>query len=160
MSAEAEAIRKLSGRRMLRLHTVGDCCIDEGARLLAEAAHEHTAKKGMPVFTYTHGHTTKRESWGNISVLRSCETIKQVEKAHEDGYASAIVVEEHKSDKSYKEGEFTFIPCPQQTGKAKNCAACKLCTQDKKLHARKAVIAFAIHGARKKQAKEMLIGLQ
>jgi len=157
---EAEAIRKLSGRRMLRLHVVGDCYIDEGAKLLAQAAAEHTAKKGMPVFTYTHGHETKRESWGGISVLRSCETFTQVKKAHKDGFAAAMVVEKHESDTAQVRDGFTLIPCPQQTGRVKNCASCKLCSQDKKLHAKKAVITFAVHGAREKVAKEVLNSVQ
>lgn len=154
--AEAEAIRKLSGRRMLRLHVVGDCYIDEGAKILAQAAKEHTEKCGMPVFTYTHGHETKRESWGDISVLRSCETFGQVKKAHEDGFAAAMVVDTHDSPNAVKHEGFTIIPCPQQTGKAANCAACKLCSQGDRLHAKKAVIAFAIHGTRAKRAKEVL----
>lgn len=154
--AEAEAIRKLSGRRMLRLHVVGDCYIDEGAKILAQAAKEHTEKCGMPVFTYTHGHETKRESWGEISVLRSCETFGQVKKAHKDGFASAMVVNSHDSDRAVKHEDFTIIPCPQQTGRVANCAACKLCAQGDKLHAKKAVIAFAIHGARATRAKEIL----
>lgn len=155
-TAEAELIRKLSGRRMLRLHTVGDCYVDEGAKILAQAAKEHTDKKGMPVYTYTHGHDTKRESWGEISVLRSCETFSQVKKAHADGFASAMVVDSHDSKTATKHEGFTIIPCPQQTGAAKNCSECRLCAMDKKLHAKKAVIAFAIHGARQKRAKEIL----
>ena len=154
--AEANAIRTLSGRRMLRLHVVGDCYIDEGVRLLAKAASEHTAKAGKAVFTYTHGHSTKRESWGEISVLRSCETFEQVKTAHEAGFASAMVVEEHESPNAQKREDFTIIPCPQQTGRVKDCAQCKLCSQDKKLHSKKAVIAFAIHGSRAKKAKEVL----
>ena len=154
--AEAEAIRKLSGRRMLRLHVVGDCYVEEGVKLLVEAAAEHTAKKGMPVFTYTHGHKTSREAWGGISVLRSCETMSQVQKAHDDGFAAAMVVESHESDTAYMKDGFKIIPCPQQTGKAANCAQCKLCSRDKALHAQKGVIAFAVHGARERTAKEVL----
>lgn len=156
MKIHAEKIRQLSGRRMLRLNVVGDCDFDEGAKILAQAAKEHTEKYGMPVFTYTHGHETKRESWGGISVLRSCETFGQVKKAHEDGFAAAMVVDTHDSPNAVKHEEFTIIPCPQQTGKAANCASCKLCTQGDKLHAKKAVIAFAIHGTRAKRAKEVL----
>ncbi len=158
--AEAAAIRKLSGRRMLRLHVVGDCYIDEGAKILAQAAAEHTAKKGMAVFTYTHGHTTKRESWGGISVLRSCETIEQVKQAHEDGFAAAMVVDNHETGKAVKHGDFTLVPCPQQIGTKNNCADCKLCTKDKLLHDKKMVIAFAVHGARAKMAKEVLNSVQ
>lgn len=156
MKIHAEKIRQLSGRRMLRLNVVGDCDFDEGAKILAQAAKEHTEKCGMPVFTYTHGHETKRESWGEISVLRSCETFGQVKKAHKDGFASAMVVNSHDSDKAVKHEDFTIIPCPQQTGRVANCAACKLCAQGDKLHAKKAVIAFAIHGARATRAKEIL----
>jgi hypothetical protein len=152
----AEQIRKLSGRRMLRLNVVGDCDFEEGAKILAQAAKEHTEKCGMPVFTYTHGHETKRESWGDISVLRSCETISQVEKAHADGFASAMVVEKHESAKAVKHGDFTLIPCPQQVGTKNNCADCKLCSKDRLLHKQKMVITFAIHGAREKRAKEIL----
>ena len=156
----SEAIRKLSGRRMLRLNVVGDCYIDEGAKILAEAAAEHTAKKGMAVFTYTHGHTTKRESWDGISVLRSCETIEQVKQAHEDGFAAAMVVDNHETGKAVKHGDFTLVPCPQQIGTKNNCADCKLCTKDKLLHDKKMVIAFAVHGARAKMAKEVLNSVQ
>lgn len=145
---------------MLRLHTVGDCTLDEGAQLLAQAAKEHTAKNGQKVFTYTHCHTTQRASWGDISVLRSCETFMQVEKAHEDGFASALVVDSHESPTAFKRGDFTIIPCPQQTGKAENCASCKLCTNDKKLHSKKAVIALAVHGPRTKMVKSILKELQ
>lgn len=157
---EAESIRKLSGRRMLRLHVVGDCYVDEGAKILAEAAAEHTAKMGKPVFTYTHGHSTKRSSWGSISVLRSCEKFEQVEQAHKDGFAAAMVVESHESKKAYRKNGFTIIPCPQQTGSVKDCAQCKLCSQDKKIHSKRAVIAFAIHGARERKAREVLNSLQ
>lgn len=153
---EAEAIRKLSGRRMLRLHVVGDCYIDEGAKILAEAAAEHTAKSGKPVFTYTHGHTTKRESWGDISVLRSCETIAQVQRAHDAGFAAAMVVDRHETGKAIKQDGFNLVPCPQQIGTKNNCADCKLCTKDALLHKQKIVITFAIHGAREKRAREVL----
>jgi hypothetical protein len=152
----AEQIRKLSGRRMLRLNVVGDCDFEEGVQILSQAAKEHTEKHGMPVFTYTHGHETSRESWGDISVLRSCETIEQVKKAHADGFASAMVVEEHATGKAVKHGDFTLIPCPQQIGTKNNCADCKLCTKDKLLHSKKMVIAFAVHGSQSKKAKEIL----
>jgi len=67
-----------------------------------------------------------------------------------------MVVESHESTTAKEQDGFTLIPCPQQTGRVKDCAACKLCTQDKKLHAKKAVITFAIHGARQHRAKEIL----
>jgi len=51
---EAEVIAKLTGYVPLRLHTMGDCCTNKAARILAEAAKDYTAKQGQKVYTYTH----------------------------------------------------------------------------------------------------------
>jgi hypothetical protein len=157
-NAEAESIRGLTGKRDLRLHTLGDCKTNESARTVAGAAMEHMAKFGRRAWTYTHGWmAVLRESWLGVSVLASCETVKQVRLAHARGYAAAIVVQEHPEDgKAYKSEEYTIIPCPEQTGRAASCAECRLCWDDQKLHARKAVIAFATHGGREGAANGAL----
>jgi hypothetical protein len=154
---EAAGIDTLTGRRDLRLHVVGDARTDKAAQILAAAADRYIARgaaknKAVRVWTYTHARDTRRESWGRISVLRSCETMPQVRAAHAAGYAAAIVIPEHVHDRAYKlDGEYTGIPCPEQTGRAANCQACGLCMQDSKLHARKNVIVFAAHGQGKKK---------
>jgi hypothetical protein len=154
---EAAGIDKLTGKRDLRLHVVGDARTDKAAQILAAAADRYIARgaaknKAVRVWTYTHARDTRRASWGRISVLRSCETMPQVRAAHAAGYAAAIVIPEHVHDRAYKlDGEYTGIPCPEQTGRAANCQACGLCMQDSKLHARKNVIVFAAHGQGKKK---------
>jgi hypothetical protein len=154
---EAAGIDRLTGKRDLRLHVVGDARTDKAAQILSAAADRYIARgaskgKNVRVWTYTHARDTKRASWGRISVLRSCETIPQVRAAHAAGYAAAIVIPEHVHDRAYKlDNEFTGIPCPEQTGRAESCEKCGLCMRDEMLHAAKRVIVFAAHGQGKRK---------
>jgi hypothetical protein len=146
---EAAAIRRLSGRNPLQLHLVGDCKNDAAARIVADAAAEHTAKNSQPVWTYTHAwREVDRDSWQAVSVLASCETEADVAAAAERGYAAALVVE------TFDEAPVTVagtrvVPCLQQTGARPDCASCLVCSRDGKLRG-KVTIAFAAHGHVKK----------
>ena len=154
---EADEIRKLTGRFPLRLHVVGDCTTDAAADIVSAAASEHQLKHGQPAWTYTHAHNVQRESWRDISVLRSCESIEQVRQAHKDGFAAALVVPEFERDTAYPIAEdIVGIPCPQQTGKAKDCMQCRLCMQDAKLHNARRIILFSAHGASRKRVVNAL----
>lgn len=157
---EAEAIRTLTGRFPLRLHVVGDCTTDTTAQTVSRAASEHRAKFDQPVWTYTHAwRKVKRASWSDVSVLASCETIADTKQAMRKGYGAAIVVSEHKDTKAYSVDGVRLIPCPEQTGRAKNCETCKLCFNADRLRETNSVIAFAAHGATKK-AKSVLVQIQ
>lgn len=152
--AEANAIAKLTGRRPLRLHVVGDCASNTTAKLVSTAAKEHTQKHNQPAWTYTHGwRETQRKNWQTVSVLASVEHPDEIQQARAKGYATAIVVPAFESTKRYAlaNGE-QVIPCPQQTGKAENCTACKLCFNDQYLHQSKLTIAFEVHGTGKRKA--------
>jgi hypothetical protein len=155
--AEATGIRGLTGQYHLRIHTVGDCTTNETAKIVAEAAKEHMGKQGMIAWTYTHAHDVDRESWGDVSVLRSCETIDQIKQATEDGYASVIVVDHFESEKPYDIGDgYVGIPCRNQVNKDITCVNCKLCLKDKNLHRLKRVILFEPHGVLKSKVKDTL----
>ncbi len=155
---EAMAIAGLTGELPLRLHVVGDATTDGAAKLLSDAAAYHTNKHNQPVWTYTHAHRdVKRESWGKVSVLASCETVEETKVAMSKGYAAALVVDHHESDKAYVVDGVKLVPCPQQTGRAENCVACKLCWKADRLLAMGAVIAFSVHGQQVKKAKQALI---
>jgi len=145
---EAIAIRTLTGRFPLRLHVVGDCTTDASARVVSTAAAEHRAKFNQPVWAYTHAwRDVARDSWGDVSILASCETTDAVKQAQAKGYAAAIVVKDHADSKAYSVDGLKLIPCPQQTGRAANCEACKLCFNADRLRTIGAVIAFETHGA-------------
>lgn len=157
--AEARGIRSLTGRFPLRLHVVGDCKTDYAATTVSSAADEHTAKYGQKVWTYTHAwREIRRASWGNVSVLASCETTQQTVEAMRKGYAAALVVAEHKQDTAWKDESagVTVIPCPEQTGRAESCEKCQLCWNGGRLRAGRMVIGFAAHGGRR-MVKEKLV---
>lgn len=147
--------------RALRLHVSGDAITDFRAQQMARGA---SAWRG-PVWSYTHAwREVKRESWGTVSVLASCETPGEAEEALEDGWAAAIVVDTHPSDgKAWYRSSDTgrdeplrIIPCPAQTRDDITCADCRLCWDDKRLRETHSVIAFAAHGSGRKRALKVL----
>lgn len=152
---EAEGIRRLTGKRPLRLHVVGDCSSATSARVVSKAADEYHAKAGMPVWTYTHAwQAVARENWGEVSVLASCQTVEETAEAMARGYAASMVVKYHEKDTAYPlGGGITGIPCPEQTGRAKDCRSCGLCHRADKLLAGKKVILFAAHGRKAEQVR-------
>jgi hypothetical protein len=156
---EAKQILSLSGQNPLRLHVVGDCKSDKAAKIVSEACHEYASRYGMPVYTYTHARRVKKESWGTVSVFRSCETVRQCQQAHIAGFASTLVVDKFKDTKKHYIGRGMYgIPCPVQTGRRVSCATCKLCFSADKLHSQNNVILFSVHGALKQKAVDALNG--
>ncbi len=155
---EAVLIDRLPANNDLRIHGVGDCRTDVTAALVASACHRYMSRNpDVRAWSYTHAWmTVKRESWGMVSILASCETWEQVDEATSRGYACAIVVEDWETpdgrawhleseDGSY----YTVIPCPYQT-KEIQCVKCRLCMDDEKLRESRRVIAFKAQGARRK----------
>jgi hypothetical protein len=156
---EAAAILTLTGKNWLRIHVVGDCMTDEAALIVSSAAAAHKSKHGQGAHSYTHvWRSVKRESWQEVSVLASCESFDEAKQAMVLGWAPAVVLtEKHSSPKAYKVDGMNVIPCPQQTGKSKDCLACGLCLNDAKLRAMKAVIAFEPDDQTEKAVNQSLI---
>lgn len=139
---EAAAIDGLTGTRPLRLHVVGDCATDEAAQIVAAASARYTTRGGGLVWTYTHAwRTVERVSWGDVSVLASCETDADVALARDRGYATARTVLAHEGAK--RAGG--VLPCPEQT-RGVQCADCRLCLDDGRLREKAITISFALHG--------------
>lgn len=155
---EADAIEKLTGKRPLRLHVVGDSPNDEAAAIVANAVKAYKLKHNQKAWTYTHAwRTVNRASWGVVSVLASCEKPEQVLEARAKGFATAMVVEQFASEKLYVQDGIKLLPCPQQTGKAPDCAQCKLCFDDTRLFQSGLTIAFEAHGNKVDTVKAQLI---
>jgi hypothetical protein len=144
--AEAEAIGRLTADRPLRLHVVGDCATPLAARIVADAARRYRARRGSPVWTYTHAwRAVPRDCWGQVSVLASCESASQVAEARRAGYATALVVPEFPSDRAFTVAGERVIPCPHQT-RGVTCRDCRLCWDDGRLWQCGLSIGFAAHG--------------
>ncbi len=144
---EAAVVRKLTGKRDLRGHVVGDCKTDATAKVVSRAYDAHAAKHGRSVWSYTHAwQDVARESWGGVSILASCESVSQAKLAMGRSYAAAVVVDSFQQPKAYELDGVKLIPCPEQTRGVK-CVDCRLCFNDKALLEREAVIGFLPHGS-------------
>jgi hypothetical protein len=144
---EARAIDGLSGDRPLRLHVVGDCCTEAATRIVAEAARHYRARRGSPVWTYTHAWSVvPRAAWGEVSVLASCESTLQARQAQRKGYAAALVVDRFQREGAYDLDGVRVLPCLWQTRRV-SCRRCRLCWDDGRLLARGLTIGFEAHGA-------------
>ena len=158
---EAQAIRAAFNGGLvpnipLRLHVAGDSRTITGTKKLAAACVDWKNRGGDSAYTYTHAWgKVPKSAWQGVSVLASVETIEGAKKALRRGYAPAITVAEHTSDKAQNVNGVKLIPCPEQT-KGIPCIKCRLCFNADKLAAKNTGIAFAIHGVRKNHGKREL----
>ena len=160
---EARAIDTLTGREPLRLHVVGDCATDAAAKAVAAACDRYFARGGGKAYTYTHAwRSVRRDSWGNVSVLASCETADDITAAKARDYATAVVYGGPMQEKAFvmtdSNGvEHTCITCPAQLTAMRatlnpdtarvNCAICPaLCRSDANLKKQGISVAFHAHG--------------
>lgn len=144
--------------RDLRLHVAGDSRTLLGTRIINKAVARWKQRGGGDCWSYTHawGHVP-REEWSHVSILASVSDTSEVEAARKQGYAPAIVVPEHPSEKAFKlDGcDTKFIPCPAQT-RGIGCTDCRLCFNADRLHDGNFGIAFAVHGVMKDKMKRHL----
>jgi hypothetical protein len=138
------------GGRDLRLHTAGDAKTPSAVAELAAAENDWRNRGGGDVWTYTHAwRVVPRKFWGNISILASVDSPKDLRKAFKVGYAPAMIVPTHKSPNAVMMKGLRMVPCPAQTKDQIGCADCRMCL-DNSLHGRKAGILFAAHGVKRK----------
>jgi hypothetical protein len=160
---ECDGIRKLSGKRPLRLKVGGDTPNTAYAEALSNACDAYTAKHDQPTYGYTHTwREIPRESFGTISMLASCDAPGDIAAAKQRGYATAIVVSEFpQGNKLFTIDGNKCIPCPEQCSteeKHVQCIDCKLCFRDGMLRERGLTIAFNAHGRKSEALKATLQG--
>lgn len=162
--AEAKAIDNAyqGGRvpdgRACRIHVSGDSKTVKGTRLINAAIKRWKQRGGNVAWSYTHSwKNVPREAWNQVSILASVTSTKEVKLARQRGYAPAIVVDYHPSDKAYQlpGSDVKWIPCPQQT-RGVGCSDCKLCFDSDRLYKNNMGISFAVHGSRKDNFKRRL----
>lgn len=144
--------------RAIRLHVSGDSRTLKGTRLINSAVKRWKKRGGGDCWSYTHAWAkVPRKEWSSVSILASITSVKEVSAARKQGYAPAIVVDYHPSDKTYKlEGsDVKWIPCPAQTREV-GCSDCKLCYNANRLYEDNFGIAFAAHGVMKNLLKRHL----
>lgn len=162
--AEAKAIDEsynggsIPSNRSMRLHVSGDSRTLTGSKLINSAVGRWKVRGGGDCWSYTHAwKNIPRNIWSNVSMLASVSSISEAEEAKNNGYAPAIVVSEHISDKAYllDGSDIKWIPCPAQT-KGIGCTDCKLCFNADRLFKDNFGIAFEAHGVKKNAVKRHL----
>lgn len=148
--------------RDLRIHVSGDSRTLAGTKLINNAVGRWRKRGGGAAWSYTHAWKhVPRKTWDNVSILASVDSVKDVPLAREQGYAPAIVVPEHPSERAYTlEGsDVKWIPCPAQTRDV-GCSDCRLCFNANRLFENNMGIAFAAHGVKKSEIKRRLTVIQ
>lgn len=144
--------------RAMRLHVAGDSRTRKGTALINNSVKRWKIRGGGDVWSYTHAwRNVPRKAWSHVSMLASVSNVSEVAEARAQGYAPAIVVPEHPSDKAFKlDGcDTKWIPCPAQTREV-GCSDCRLCFNADRLFHGNFGIAFAVHGIKKNQLKRHL----
>jgi hypothetical protein len=156
---ECDGIKALSGELILRLKVGGDTPNPQYAEGLRDACEVYTAKHGMPAYGYTHNWANiERQSFGNISMLASCDNVSDIPVAKSRGYATATLVSQFpQGAKTFEIHGQKLIPCPNQVNEKIQCVDCKLCTRDSILRAKDLTVAFRAHG---RKSEELTATLQ
>lgn len=144
--------------RDMRLHVSGDSRTWAGTRIINSAVGRWKLRGGGDCWSYTHAYAhVPRELWSHVSILASVDTVDQIAIARKQGYAPAIVVAQHPSEKAYtlSGSDVKFIPCPNQT-RGVGCTDCRLCFNADRLFNSNMGIAFAAHGIKQNELKRHL----
>lgn len=166
---EAAGIRTLDGGKRLRVHVVGDCATRDAAGLVGRAMVAHQRKQGKEAWTYTHSwRRIAKKAWAGASVIASCDKPEDVAKAMARGYATALVVPPHPTNKVYDYNGVKVVPCPAQftrdgrlyTGRsgprALVCTECNLCPRPDNLLARGLTVGFCPDGNSTKKVLQVI----
>jgi hypothetical protein len=144
------------GGRDCRIHVSGDCRTRRATRIVAASARRLVKRGAGAIWSYTHAwRNVPRSDWEGVSTLASIKTPEEVMEARAQGYAPAIVVPTHKSERKYRVGRHNFLPCPAQT-RDMACVDCRLCFKADWLLENKLGIAFAAHGTGTTKIKKRL----
>lgn len=148
--------------RDLRIHVAGDSRTIKGTRSIVAAVSRWKKRGGGDVWSYTHAwrHVPRKE-WKGVSVLASIDKVEEAIQARKQGYAPALVVPTHPSEKAYTlpGSDIKWIPCPNQTREV-GCTDCRLCFNADRLLTGNFGITFAVHGVRKESLKKHLTVIQ
>lgn len=162
--AEAKAIdsayngKGIPNKRDMRLHVAGDSRTIAGSKMINSAVGRWKKRGGGDCWSYTHAwRTISRDIWSNVSILASVDNVSEAKEARKQGYAPAMVVPEHPSDKAFlvDGSDIKWIPCPAQTRDV-GCSDCRLCFNADRLFEGNFGIAFAAHGSKKNNIKKRL----
>ena len=153
-----DQVKALPEGQLWRHNQAGDLPTVDGVNIHAQELQELVlANRGRKGFTYTHhnpgvGDNLPLIAWANregFTVNLSANNLAHADTllGFQIGPVVAVVPEDHPEKSTTPRGQKVVV-CPEQTGKAKSCAECKLCQKVN----RDVVVAFRVHGVSKRKA--------
>jgi len=160
-------IDALKKRSKLRFNVVGDLAHSNGTIDATKLLKLANTVKNRLIETILYTHHSIDNSL-NVAALKlafskglhvniSCEDTNKAKKALDYGLNAVIVLPTGSIHKVIKHEDLTIVRCPAEYKDSIQCVNCMLCAKDRV--AKKIVIAFTAHGAKKRALSEKLDGL-
>lgn len=151
LTAELARIRAHS---VVRFNVSGDYLDDTGQpdRAYIDATN-HAARYGHVVLSYTHAWRILEPSWfeDGARPQASCDGPVDVTDALAAGWAPVMVDPDGRYPQGRRINDAVCVTCPYST-RGRQCVDCRLCGRS----ARRSVVIFPAHGARKSRIAEVL----
>jgi hypothetical protein len=153
-----EYVNAMRKRSKLRFNVVGDLAHNNGTIDATKLLKLANTVKNRLIETILYNHHSIDIAL-NVSALKlafgkglhiniSCEDIDKVKQALKHGLNAVIVLPTGSIHKVIKQDGMTIVRCPAEYKNTIQCANCMLCSKDRT--AKKVIIAFTAHGAKKR----------
>lgn len=133
--------------KVARLCAIGDAARVPRAAILSAVAR--LREEGYAVLGYTHFWRDAENADLKPHLLASCDDLVTADAALALGWRPAVILPAGFVSKTFTTpGGAKGLVCPEETGRARNCASCKLCDVSHPMWARGKVsmIGFVEHG--------------
>lgn len=162
-----DLIHALKRHSSLRFNVVGDLAHNQGIIDAVKLLKLANTVKNRLIETILYTHHSIDNSL-NVSALKlafskglhvniSCEDIDKANQALKHGLNAVIVLPTGSIHKVIRHDNMTIVRCPAEYKDSIQCANCMLCAKDRT--AKKVIIAFTAHGAKRNALSKKLGGI-
>ena len=156
-------LNSLPANRVVRLNVSGDVFLNDKVNYDYIEAVNDANIQNLQVYSYTHDYTKIDPTKVKFALNASCDTLEDVVRANNAGWATVTVVSATETRRRWSETvtvdneDFVLdmVLCPSQSV-GLTCSQCKLCMNVD----RPFVVAFSAHGASKNIITKRLEALQ
>lgn len=148
-----DTLASLRPNSVVRFNVSGDYLRDDKSPdmgYIEATNHAH----GHDVLSYTHAWQVLEPKWfeDDTRPNASCDSLLDVVHARDLGWATVIVDPGNEYPQGTKMAGTTFVTCPYETPRKRQCVDCRLCARGE----RPSTVVFPVHGPRKRLASEAL----
>lgn len=150
---EAALARQKKHPSVARLCAIGDATRVDHRAVMADIETLRGLQFAILAFTHFWRDPKNRDFRGHM--MASCDSLEDADTALAQGWRPAVVLPPgHVGLTFVTPGGAKGLVCPEQTGRAQNCASCRLCDVRHRVWGKIDMIGFLEHGAHKVQSRE------